>query len=43
MQTLTQAIFGRTLQDTNQNIGWADAWIEIVETIGPLYPIPPEM
>ena len=26
-----------------QNIGWQRAWIEIVDTIGPLYPSPPEM
>eukprot|EP01045_Picozoa_sp_COSAG04_P011836 COSAG04_NODE_775_length_10405_cov_20.166214_6_plen_1349_part_00 len=25
-----------------QNLGWQRAWIELVDTIGPLYPTPPE-
>ena len=33
---------GLLVMDSMPNIGWLQAWIEIIDMIGPLYPEPPE-
>ena len=33
---------GLLVMDSMPNIGWLQAWIEIIDTIGPLFPAPPE-
>ena len=39
-ETLTSELM--PAQDDMQNYGWEQAWIEIVDTIGPLFPAPPD-
>ena len=34
---------GIMVETSEQNIGWRQAWIEIVDTIGPLFPGVPEV
>ena len=34
---------GLMMESTQQAVGWMQAWIEIADTIGPLYPAIPEV